>query len=157
MAVLIPELLWAQRKDVLYLTIDLQDCDPEPVVTVTNADGHGKLEFKGSAGGHTYETTVNLFSEVKPEDALIAITPRHIFVKLPKAVDDADHWPRLTDEKVKNGHIKVRLLPSLIDSKLRRARLTSRTACCAGCRQPWPCVAGKHPACVCSCYSGAAR
>lgn len=46
-----PTLLWAQRKDRLIISIDLQDCK-DPKVELQNADGHGRLIFKGLAHSH---------------------------------------------------------------------------------------------------------
>ena len=100
-----PQLKWAQRKDKLYLTVDLQDCDA-PEVNVTNEDGGGKFEFRGASKGSQYELTVPLMHEVDPENTQIAKTPRNIFLVVPKK-EEGDHWPRLTREKGKQNHIQV--------------------------------------------------
>lgn len=104
-AALQPQLKWAQRKDKLYLTVDLQDCD-SPEVSVTNEDGSGKFEFRGASKGNQYELTVPLMHEIDPDNAQIAKTPRNIFLVVPKK-ETGDHWPRLTKEKGKQNHIQV--------------------------------------------------
>jgi CS domain len=105
MTTLQPQLKWAQRKDKLYLTVDLQDCE-SPDVKVTNVDGSGKFEFRGTAEGNQYELVVDLFGEVDTEDVQIANTARHAFLIVPKK-EEGDHWPRLTKEKGKQNHIQV--------------------------------------------------
>jgi cytosolic prostaglandin-E synthase len=104
-AALQPQLKWAQRKDKLYLTVDLQDC-ASPEVSVKNEDGGGKFEFRGAAQGAQYELTVPLMHEIDPENTQIAKTPRNIFLIVPKK-EIGDHWPRLTKEKGKQNHIQV--------------------------------------------------
>ena len=48
---LTPQLLWAQRSDRLYITIDLQDCK-DPTVELDSDEQHGKLTFRGHAHSH---------------------------------------------------------------------------------------------------------
>lgn len=105
MTALQPQLKWAQRKDKLYLTVDLQDCDA-PDVKVSNEGENGKFEFRGSAGGNQYELVVDLLHEVDAENVQIAKTARNVFLMVPKK-EEGDHWPRLTKEKGKQNHIQV--------------------------------------------------
>jgi cytosolic prostaglandin-E synthase len=106
MTMLQPQLLWAQRKDKLYLTVDLQDCEA-PDIKVTNEDGIGKFDFRGKAKGTQYESSVPLYAEVDPENVKIANTARNVFLMVPKK-EEGDHWPRLTKEKGKQNHIQAR-------------------------------------------------
>lgn len=105
MTALQPQLKWAQRKDKLYLTVDLQDCDA-PEVKVSNEGENGKFEFRGAAAGNKYELVVDLLHEIDAENTQIAKTPRNIFLMVPKK-EEGDHWPRLTKEKGKQNHIQV--------------------------------------------------
>lgn len=109
MSMLQPQLLWAQRKDKLYLTVDLQDCE-SPDIKVSNEDGAGKFEFRGTAQGQQYELTVQLFSEVDADNVQISNTARKVLLMVPKK-EEGDHWPRLTKEKAKHTHIQVRPPP----------------------------------------------
>ena len=109
MTMLQPQLLWAQRKDKLYLTVDLQDCEA-PDVKVTNEDGAGKFDFRGTSAGNQYELSVSLFAEVSTDEVQIANTARHVFLMVPKK-EEGDHWPRLTKEKGKQNHIQARPTP----------------------------------------------
>ena len=104
---MLPEILWAQRKDKLYITVDLQDCQSPDVKISNNSEAtSGRFEFTGKAADSTYECAIDLFSSVDSDAATISYTPRHIFIILPKT-EDGDHWPRLTKEKGKQSHIKV--------------------------------------------------
>ena len=115
-----PQLLWAQRKDKLYLTIDLQDCE-SPDIKVTNEDGVGKFDFKGTAKDNQYELSVNLYAEVDPDNVQISNTARKIFLMVPKQ-EEGDHWPRLTTEKTKHNHIQVRQQQLHRDLRSRASR-----------------------------------
>jgi hypothetical protein len=46
-----PPVLWAQRADKLYLTIDLQDAK-NPKIDVSNDDAGGKISFSGVGHSH---------------------------------------------------------------------------------------------------------
>ena len=46
-----PPVLWAQRADKLYLTIDLQDAK-NPKIDVTNDEDGGKISFSGVGHSH---------------------------------------------------------------------------------------------------------
>ncbi|GLI67201.1 hypothetical protein VaNZ11_011124, partial [Volvox africanus] len=101
---LVPTVLWAQRSDKLYLTIDVQDvkdqsCDLEDE----------KLTFKGKAGTeqneYSLDLTFNAAVDSKSEDSKISITPRNIFIIIKKK--ESGHWPRLTKESGRHlTHIK---------------------------------------------------
>jgi hypothetical protein len=50
---MVPKAQWAQRKDVVYLTIDLQDVrDPKIEITNEESSKHGKVAFKGEGKSH---------------------------------------------------------------------------------------------------------
>eukprot|EP00889_Picochlorum_renovo_P001167 jgi/Picre1/28197/NNA_003603.t1 len=71
-----PNVLWAQRSGLLYLTIDVQDCkDPEVHVTNDSEKKSGRVVFKGKAHSHAtgpeeheYELDLELFDEINPEE-----------------------------------------------------------------------------------------
>ena len=50
---LVPKVLWAQRKDKLYLTIDLQDVQ-SPKIDISNDEAakHGKISFAAEGRSH---------------------------------------------------------------------------------------------------------
>lgn len=57
----IPPVVWAQRKDTIYLGIDLQDVKEEKITLEST-----KLTFKGKSQGKNYEVTIEFFDEVNP-------------------------------------------------------------------------------------------
>ena len=50
---MVPKAQWAQGKDVIYLTIDLQDVR-DPTIDISNdaSSKHGKVSFKGEGKSH---------------------------------------------------------------------------------------------------------
>ncbi len=85
-----PPVLWAQRADKLYLTIDLQDAK-NPKIDVTNDEDGGKISFSGvghsHASGqedHDYSLEVRMWSRIPSQ------THRHpTWSRLPKVVQSA--------------------------------------------------------------------
>ena len=57
-----PNVMWAQRKETLYLCIDLQDVKEEKITLEAT-----KLNFKGKSQGKNYEITIEFFDEVNPQ------------------------------------------------------------------------------------------
>ena len=66
---LTPEFLWAQRKDQIYLTVNVPNVRSSDAVTQLTDDGH--VYFKGSGGnvGHEaeYILDINLLKGIKAE------------------------------------------------------------------------------------------
>ena len=61
----LPPIMWAQRSDKLYLTIDLQDVK-DPKIELSNTETGGKVSFAGIGHSHA----------VGPEDNEYAIEVR---------------------------------------------------------------------------------
>lgn len=102
----VPTVLWAQRKDKLYLTIDVQDVKGEKL-KLDNVDGCGKLIFSGKAGKEEaeYSLELNLKHEINVSESKVSVTARNIFIIAAKIEDG--HWERLTKESGKQlTHIK---------------------------------------------------
>lgn len=109
-AVAHPPVLWAQRQDCLYVTIDLQDCQAPKVDVQNNEAGKcGVLKFSGSVAGpegaENYAFELELSGEVKPEETKISTTPRHVFVVIFKK--EAGYWERLQRKAGKLTYLKV--------------------------------------------------
>jgi len=101
MAQLNPIVVWAQRKDQVFVSIDLQDVkDPQIVLEPT------KLSFKGTAGGKHYETDLELFQEIDKEKSKYVVRPRNIeFVLIKK--ENGPYWDRLLKEGGKRNWLKA--------------------------------------------------
>ena len=98
-----PDLVWAQRKDRLFITIDL------PGVTDTNINltPDGKLTFSGMVKDQKYEINIDLFKEVIIEDSKWNLKGRNVILNVVKKDQDEEYWTRLTKEKIKHPHIKA--------------------------------------------------
>jgi hypothetical protein len=99
-----PEVLWAQRKNEIYVTINLTDAkDPELNVTKE------KITFKGLGGPDKklYGFELDLLKEINPETSKRSISARQIFLMLDKAEHDQPYWVRLQKDKVKPAFLKT--------------------------------------------------
>jgi len=86
-----PDVLWAQRPDSVYVTIDLKEVQ-DMKVTLEN----DSLSFSGKVGGSLYEFTLEWHAPIRKEDSKWS-TKRLIEFYLKKAEEDA--WPRLAKAK----------------------------------------------------------
>ena len=89
---LLPNIQWAQRKDRLYLTIDLQNAK-DPTIKLDNGqdDKHGHVSFKGKAQSHAtgaeaheYETELDLYGAIDAEESKISISDRSVVLVIAK-------------------------------------------------------------------------
>ncbi|KAI6176517.1 CS domain and HSP20-like chaperone domain-containing protein [Aphelenchoides bicaudatus] len=97
-----PLILWAQRDNVLFLTIEIEDAKVE------------KLVFEGSkffisatngSGKENYEADLELYGPVKGTERRQIATARHIELVVPKETDE--WWPRLLKKSIKVPWLKV--------------------------------------------------
>ncbi|CAL5219392.1 g1216 [Coccomyxa viridis] len=113
--VMVPKAQWAQRKDVIYLTIDLQDVrDPKIDISNDATSKHGKVSFKGEGKSHAtgdekhqYALDIELFGEVSPDESKYSVSGRKIVLVVAKAGNTDEHWPRLLQSKDKQNNITV--------------------------------------------------
>ncbi|KAL4550995.1 hypothetical protein Ndes2526B_g09083 [Nannochloris sp. 'desiccata'] len=94
--------MWAQRKDKLFLTIDVQNCK-DPKIAIENDDSakSGKVTFRGTAQSHAtgpeehqYVLDLELNGEINPDDVKQITTDRTITLLIAKK-EEGPHWPRL--------------------------------------------------------------
>ncbi|KAG9293062.1 hypothetical protein G9A89_016424 [Geosiphon pyriformis] len=102
--VLHPEVLWAQRTDELYVTINLNDIK-DPVLDVTK----DKISFQAVGGiqENLYGFELELYKEIKPEASKRSLTGRNIILVLDKAEHGQSYWPRLQKVKGKIPFLKT--------------------------------------------------
>ncbi|TFK30688.1 HSP20-like chaperone [Coprinopsis marcescibilis] len=123
-----PEVLWAQRSseseaqnNIIYLTVNLPDIQPptlEYKLTQTS------ISFKAKVGDVTknipekeFAFDLDLFADVVPEEAgaksdglqesTSKLTTRSFTAVIRKKEAQAEYWPRLTKEKVRNAFLKT--------------------------------------------------
>ncbi|KAG2765685.1 hypothetical protein JG687_00009944 [Phytophthora cactorum] len=96
---------WAQRKDALYVTVDLPDVKDEKVTLSSK-----NLTFKGTSNDQLYEVTLDFFKEVDVEskDSIWAKTDRNLHFHIVKKNQDEEFWPRLlADKHLEKTNVKV--------------------------------------------------
>eukprot|EP01123_Difflugia_compressa_P003160 TRINITY_DN14048_c0_g1_i1.p1 TRINITY_DN14048_c0_g1~~TRINITY_DN14048_c0_g1_i1.p1 ORF type:complete len:163 (+),score=45.92 TRINITY_DN14048_c0_g1_i1:77-565(+) len=91
-----PPTRWAQRKDVIYLQLDVADIKNENIqITEKN------LTFKSSGGdqGKLYELDIEFFEDVTKEGSKFAVHGKSTELVIKKKTPA--FWPRLTKSKIK--------------------------------------------------------
>lgn len=97
-----PPVMWAQRREILFVTICLEDCkDPEIHVKPQ------MIYFKGIGGTEQkmHEITINLYREINSDRTIKNLRGRSIELILTKN-ENGPYWPRLTKEKTKAHWLK---------------------------------------------------
>ncbi|KAF2354336.1 CS domain [Trinorchestia longiramus] len=95
--------MWAQRKNMIYITICVEDCK-DAVVTIEPS----KVFFKGTGGTEhkLYENTLELFEDIDAENSRKVVRDRNIEVMLMKK-ESGPFWPHLLKQKIKQHWLKV--------------------------------------------------
>jgi len=98
-----PPVTWAQRKNVVFFTICLEDCR-SPTLNIES----NKIYFKGTGGTEKkeYEYSFNLYGEVDTDKSRSFIRDRNIELVLVKK-EEGPFWPHLLKEKKKMHWLKV--------------------------------------------------
>ena len=89
--VLIPRVLWAQRKDIVYLTIEVFEVKEEKIEINENI-----VNFSGVRGtdGAKFAVKLELFGSLDAEKSKISVGHREIALVLAKS-EAGPFWPRL--------------------------------------------------------------
>ena len=96
-----PILKWAQRKDKLFITINVVH-SKKPTIEI---DGK-KMKYQGTDGNINYSFDIELYDEIDKEKSKYTLDSRNIFLKLQKK-KEGPYWPRLTSEKIKYHWIEI--------------------------------------------------
>lgn len=98
-----PPAVWAQRNDILYLTLNVE-C-PDPTFKFTE----DTMYFKGVGlpEKKNHEVTINFYSKINPDKVVSKNTSRCIEFVITKADTKASYWPKLTNDKNKPHWLKV--------------------------------------------------
>lgn len=99
----LPPVVWAQRNDKLYVTINVEDCKGASVKFDNNS-----LQFSGKGGKQNldYEVKLDFYGEIDGEKSKFAILPRHVPVVVVKK-EGGPYWPRLLKETTKVHWLKT--------------------------------------------------
>merc|ERR1712178_76436 len=103
-----PTVIWAQRNDVVYLTIEIPDVIKEKA-KINIADDGTKviMEAQSSSYEGKYKLELELLNEVDQSTSKITVGARSIILVLSKKDTSSAYWSRLTKEKVKSSYIKI--------------------------------------------------
>jgi len=99
----LPAVMWAQRNDKLYVTINVEDCQ-NPVIKFES----DKVVFSGTGGPDKldYELTMTFYGDIEPTQSKFATLSRHIPMIIRKK-DSGTYWPRLLKEARKVHWLKT--------------------------------------------------
>ena len=97
-----PNIKWAERKDKVFVTIDLDDVKDSKIdITESN-----HLVFSGVSNGKSYQLDIELFGEIDKENSKYTTEARNIFLKLQKKTSGA-YWNYINKDKKKYNFIHV--------------------------------------------------
>jgi len=97
--ILQPNVLWAQRDDYIWLTVDVPNADDLKVdLTATN------LAFSCKADGKEYKFEIEFFKPISKSESKFL---KHRLVDFALKKEVAEEWPRLIKENKKLSWIKV--------------------------------------------------
>jgi len=99
---LVPNVLWAQRKDKLYITIDLADVKAEKITL----DPSGKLSFEGESTGKHYKLDLELLHDVDVGKSKWIVQPRSVQFLIEKK-EQGPFWERLLKQAGKVWYLKA--------------------------------------------------
>ena len=130
----LPQVLWAQQSDRLFLTIDLQDSkDPQIKLNNNSEKKCGTVFFDGAAKStatgpelHEYKLDLELFGEVDADESKISRKDRSVVLVIAKK--EQGHWDRLLKTTARMPNIKVR--KALFDSHEALHPIATRQAFC---------------------------
>jgi len=98
-----PLVTWAQRPNLVFLTVCVEDCDKPEIKVETDS-----LYFKGTGGPDkkTFEVTMKFFKPIDTEKSKYAVRPRVIEFALEKK-EAGPYWDRLLADKTKQHWLKI--------------------------------------------------
>ncbi|BFY98597.1 hypothetical protein BsWGS_01637 [Bradybaena similaris] len=99
-----PPVMWAQRKDKLLLTIQLENCNNP---TITFKDNSLHFHGKGGATNTEYEVLLEFYKEIDPDTLKSHNTGREILFFIPKKQSAQGFWPRLLKDSKKAHYLKT--------------------------------------------------
>jgi len=97
-----PSVLWAQRTDRLYVTLNVEDCKNASVTFSEKA-----LHFRGTSGLKVdYDFTLEFYKEIDAESCKYVVLSRHIPLVIVKK-EGGPYWPRLLSDASKVHWLKT--------------------------------------------------
>lgn len=95
--------MWAQDRDVVYITIKLQDISNEEIVF-----GEDHFIFRGKSGDTTYDYKLELFGNIHPTDKTTKYNKFGRYTQLNcRKADTRKWWPRLAKTARKLANVGI--------------------------------------------------
>ncbi|XP_071959792.1 prostaglandin E synthase 3-like [Antedon mediterranea] len=94
--VLHPQILWAQRKDTLLITVTVDDFK---VSNLTCTENKLHIEGKGGPEQKSYKAELDFYDLVEENEPKTRISSREIFIVVQKKTP-GPYWPRMTKTKL---------------------------------------------------------
>lgn len=98
-----PPLMWAQDRNVVYITIKLQDVANEEIIF-----GDDHFIFRGKAGDVNYDYKLELFGNIHPTDQTTKYVKFGRYMQLNvRKIDTRTWWPRLAKTARKLANVGI--------------------------------------------------
>ena len=120
-----PQVKWAQRPKLLFITICLEDCKSPSIEMLSNS-----LIFHGKGGTDkkTYKLELEFFKKVIPEKSRFAVRERGVDFVIEK-LETGPYWERLVLESTKHPWIKVNFDKWVDEEELKEMEGDKSAAC----------------------------
>jgi len=99
-----PPIIWAQRKDKVLLTVQLDNVS-NPTVTLKESGLY--FHGKGGTGNTDHEVHLEFFKEIDPDSSKYNTTGRGVIFVIFKKKDCGGFWPRLLKDPKKVHYLKT--------------------------------------------------
>lgn len=96
-----PQILWAQRNDKVFVSIQLDDVSDENITVNTE-----KLTFSGKSRNKNYAVDLEFNGSIIPEESKQRKGGREYFFELKKK-EEGPYWPRLLKDNKKRQYLKI--------------------------------------------------
>lgn len=96
-----PILKWSQRKDKLFITIQVVHTK-KPTIEIEG----NKMTYKGEDDKTKYAFEIFLYDEIDKEGSKYTLDSRNIFLNLKKKTS-GPYWPRLTKDQIKLHWVEI--------------------------------------------------
>lgn len=99
---MIPRVLWAQRKDVVFVTFEVFEVKEEKIDIKDNV-----ISFEGvrASDGAKFAVNLELYGAIDASNSKISVGHRDVSLVLAKAEGAGPHWPRLLKSTQKMHYI----------------------------------------------------
>ncbi|KAJ1867687.1 p23 chaperone protein wos2 [Coemansia sp. RSA 989] len=95
-----PQVLWAQREGLLYLTVELHDAQ-DAKIDLTESS----IDFSNTTDDMLYKFHLDFYKPINPKESKKTLTGRKTVMLLEKQEDE--WWPRLTKDTKKLAFVKT--------------------------------------------------